>query len=66
LSNPADQIQLPMRRSARSVEPVFLVYLVVRSDWLIPMTYTKVMAARSKSATATWWSMFGNKTHRGE
>lgn len=30
LSNPADQIQLPVRRSARSVEPVFLVYLVVR------------------------------------
>jgi hypothetical protein len=30
LSNPADQIQLPVRRSAHSVEPVFLVYLVVR------------------------------------
>ena len=52
LPSPADQNQIPMFAVKHLPSTGFLVYPVVR-DWPIPMTYTKVMPARSRSPTAT-------------
>ena len=52
IQSPADQNQLPMFAVQRL--PSSRPFLSTRScGWPIPMTYTKVMPARSKSATAT-------------